>query len=237
MTSVASIHSHEDISWDVAERMPAVSQAQHMISVMPSKSCSAAPPQPPKVVSTEQLPSTTPQTPVGASVERRIGERPSSVQSAHSSGSTRRGAGLSNEDHNTTTVTVAMYFVPATPRWVPLGNLVADPDNVNSALAVCFGVAEDMGRRHSMEDRVMGLVDAKDSLALPSESAEQAFFGVYDGMSPALPSNVDVSFSDRKAHPNRDARCSAKQPSGIHRTCSHSWLCYMQPCLLCAKWT
>ena len=48
-------------------------------------------------------------------------------------------------------------------------------------LRLCFGVAEDQGRRSSMEDRVMAVIDVPGTLGLGPGAPPQAYFGVYDG--------------------------------------------------------
>eukprot|EP01138_Halocafeteria_seosinensis_P009829 gb/GECG01010040.1/.p1 GENE.gb/GECG01010040.1/~~gb/GECG01010040.1/.p1 ORF type:complete len:1693 (+),score=310.03 gb/GECG01010040.1/:1-5079(+) len=60
-------------------------------------------------------------------------------------------------------------------------NLRAAQDARNSFLNVVFGVAEDQGKRSTMEDRVMALVEFNEALNLGPDAPHEAFFGVYDG--------------------------------------------------------
>ena len=69
-----------------------------------------------------------------------------------------------------------------TTLYEPLGATVIAPAESRSALlALAFGVAEDCGRRSSMEDRVMAVIDMGSALRLDHAAPPQAYFGVYDG--------------------------------------------------------
>jgi [calcium/calmodulin-dependent protein kinase] kinase len=62
-----------------------------------------------------------------------------------------------------------------------IGVLSALPESFNDQLGLRYGVAQDQGKRSTMEDRCMAVVDLVPALGIRSEHVHQAYFGVFDG--------------------------------------------------------
>lgn len=62
-----------------------------------------------------------------------------------------------------------------------LNQVACEMDSHNIAAELRYGASEEQGKRSTMEDRTMVLIDLNSALELPEGSDPQAFFGVYDG--------------------------------------------------------